>query len=236
MFTSSRFYPAATTHSTVVPPVPNIRVHQHSSQSAFGHNPLAKAGKATSRAFTKGWANKSLEDKLVFWSAFTYVPAAILTPITTHFQLKAQKTPDYERKLLVNSEIVRQVISATLHFIGFFGGLSITKGIQKGLQHSASKKSKAITQLLGSIAGTTLMSAFARPLLLNTYVNQWIKANRPQHLTNEKPKPTSRQTALPTAPALPLNTLRSNIPAQQQPTLASSRLLPQPLNTSFTPR
>lgn len=148
---------------------------------AFGRTALAtNARKQASNLFSR-WGQKTTEEKLVVLNGFLYVPSAILTPVVTDTQLKLQKTPEYERKLMVNSEVVRQIISATIHFIGFFGGISIAKAQEKvknkgnKIATATSQKASAMRKFWWSLAGITLMSAIIKPFFLNAYIDHWIK-------------------------------------------------------------
>ncbi len=121
------------------------------------------------------------EDKVLFWSGFMYAPSAVLTPLITRWQLQQANTPKYEENLMVRSEVVRQVIGAAAHFVGFFGGMAVS-----GLGGAKGSKPKTLRKLIGSVVGATLGYAFLRPLALNAYMARWVKN---QH-----------QTAAPTIP------------------------------------
>ncbi len=116
-----------------------------------------------------------IEEKVLFWSGFMYVPSAILTPAVSNWQLQRSGMPTYERNLIVKTEVARQLIGAAAHFVGFFGGLLLF-GLGK------SSKPKTFQKLIGSMLGATLSYAFVRPWLVNAYTAKWVEKNRPEFL------------------------------------------------------
>lgn len=186
---SARFYPAhtnasAVTQSSVPPPVPYYKSPLFSSRG-LSSKAIIGINKTLSQRIKAGLNHTPTAEKVLFWSGFMYVPAAIITPVVTDRQLKAQQTPNYERRLLVQGEIMRQIISASLHFIGFFGGMALP-GLfgKKQSANTAKKTATTVKKLIGSVVGTTLMSAFARPLVLNAYMANWVKQNQPQPIVS----------------------------------------------------
>ncbi|MDH4379322.1 MAG: hypothetical protein QE263_05405 [Vampirovibrionales bacterium] len=138
-----------------------------------------------------------IEDKVLFWSGFMYVPSAILTPAISNWQLQHSGMPTYERNLIVKTEVARQLIGATAHFIGFFGGLLLF-----GLG-GKSNKPKTFQKLIGSMLGATVSYAFVRPWLVNAYTARWVSKNRPEFLVSRAffsaPQTKSHNPLRPTA-------------------------------------
>ena len=97
--------------------------------------------------------NLSTSDQVLFWSGFTYVPSAILTPIMTDWQLRQSNMPSYEKNLVVKTEIARQAIGAAIHFLFFFGGVLLA-----GL--GGSTKPRTFQKLAAAIVSATLGNAF----------------------------------------------------------------------------
>lgn len=137
-----------------------------------------------------------IEEKVLFWSGFMYVPSAILTPAVSNWQLQRSGMPTYERNLIVKTEVARQLIGALAHFIGFFGGLLLF-GLGK------SNKPKTFQKLVGSMLGATLSYAFIRPWLVNAYTARWVEKNRPEFLISRAffstPQTQSHSPLSPTA-------------------------------------
>jgi hypothetical protein len=119
-----------------------------------------------------------IEEKILFWSGFMYVPSAVLTPVISNWQLQRSGMPTYERNLIVKTEVARQIIGAAAHFIGFFGGLLLF-----GLG-AKSNKPKTFQKLVGSMVGATVSYAFVRPWLVNAYTARWVAKNRPEFLVS----------------------------------------------------
>ena len=117
-----------------------------------------------------------IEDKVLFWSSFMYVPSSILSPFMTDWQVRHTKMPSYEKNLVVKTEIARQVIGSATHFLGFFGGILLF-GFGK-------KKPKTFQKLGIAVLGATFSYAFIRPLLVNAYTARWVAKNRPEFLVS----------------------------------------------------
>lgn len=175
----------------------------------------------------------------LFWAAngLTYLPAAIVTPIVTQKQLKA--SPDIsprERHLLVQQEISRQLVGATIHFANYYPAVFITNGLRAaGQRVSALRGLEAFLgmgrrQDWANLALVTVMNTLGygllRPTMTNTTLLSKIGreggATAPHH-----PLPTLAASGPPTA------TKFLTDPTLVPPTPASSPVAPSYASSAF---
>ena len=118
---------------------------------------------------------------LVLLSGLTYVPSAILTPIVTNYQLRRSGMADKERQLLVKNETMRQIVSASIHFVTYYGGVLLAGSLLKN-----KNAEKPVLELLSGIFFSTIGHGIFRPILTNTLLVRWLN-NDPASLPIQKP-------------------------------------------------
>lgn len=116
---------------------------------------------------------------IVLLSGLTYVPAAILTPIVTNYQLKKSGVTTEQRKLLVKNETVRQAVSAGIHFLTYYGGVLLAGRIFKN-----KAAQKPLMELLTGVLFSTIGHGVIRPMLTNGLLVQWLKKEQELPLEN----------------------------------------------------
>ncbi len=126
------------------------------------------------RQIAHNFALKTPEQQLLLLGGLTYVPASILTPVVTNLQLKKSGIPDEDRRLLVVQEVVRQVVSAGIWFLSYYGGIALFGKAFEG------KKAKTLLQFGGAVLAATVGHGLLRPLLTNSLLVKWFyKAPHP---------------------------------------------------------
>ena len=107
-----------------------------------------------------------------------------VTPITTNYQFKRDALPLVKRKELVQQEIVRQMISASI-FLGTFGG-----GLMTGRLVGKGKPYQSMLSLgLGYVA-SFLGYAFVRPMMTAGTLSRWMYWPEEGKETQSLSKPT----------------------------------------------
>ena len=177
------------------------------------------------RTVGRHFLGKDPATTLMILTGFMGVPAAIATPWVTNAQLKRAGIEDRHRKLLVNQEVSRQVVSASLHFLSYFGGMWLTGKVLKGAYAQ-----NPLWKFLGAVALSTLSNGFLRPLLTNSLFLRYgysqggsSGAVRPAGLSQPA---RSTSSVFPEPPSLPLQPFP--LPASQNPPSRFRNIPPRP--------
>lgn len=158
---------------------------------------LAKTGR---EAFSLGNIQASVKEDWLLWLVgLQYVPAAILSPWLTKVQTHRAKLDPAQQTALFRQEVVRQTVSATIHFATYFPSLLLVKAMMKGHKKDITTLAEFGTATLMATIGHGIL----KPLITNSVLMHWLKNDLTETMTV---KPSSENLSEIPSQASPVRT------------------------------
>jgi hypothetical protein len=109
----------------------------------------------------------------------------LVTPLTTNYQLKRDCIPLAKRRELVQQEMIRQLVSATIFMATFGGGLLAGRWLGQGKSYRS-----LMAQGMGYVA-SFLGYAFLRPMATAGALSRWMYGGAQPHRDAGRPSQAS---------------------------------------------
>lgn len=107
------------------------------------------------------------------------VATSVVTPLMVRAGLRNQPLPDAKKRDIVMQEVARQVVSASIGLMFYFGGGAVTrKVLNAALQRTGrawAESTRQVLMIVGATAAEFAGYGFVRPLLGNELIVRWLR-------------------------------------------------------------